>query len=344
MPGLFILKLITSTDTAPMKLILLTLFFLCLSALTHGKDCDPNDEIKELSCFIQDISKKVLEQKEVVPHHIYHFGKKPILDNDIAAGTIKQADWDKFIMGDQTRYQLGSVRRGLYGTGGVDSNEFFADSYNWLIDIKIKDECRKPSRVVDLSHLEEDPRFINWFKKKARDINLSSFGSKCIITDDNYQGYNSNDCEELVTDFLKETKVAIVQDHIIEKSFYIRDRSCIEKITGSPDDWVDVLASRPNLWLDRCGNMNLDSLPALLFHSLPLMKKPFTKSTRDQIVKNFDLSLVLVPERRKLLTEMLDAKLRCETQGKDDFNQQFKDVSNYPLNVFPYAEFEKICP
>lgn len=341
MPGLFIFEFSPLTETESMKLILLTLFFFCLSALSHGADCDPNDEIKQLSCFIADITKEIVEEKEVVPSRIYHYGEKNILDVDIKNKTVPQADWDQYIMGDTTRFALRKSRRGLYGTGGVDSNNFGYDKYNWLMEIKIKDSCRAPDKVAALSELSSNKKFIKWFGTTREDYTMRDFASQCVMT--NYEGYPFEACDNIVDQFLRDEKIAIVQDEIIGKSFYIRDRSCVENIEGSPDFWVETLANRPNLWLDRCDNENLESLSSLLFHALPHMKKKFTKDLRDKLVKNLDLPLGLQPNQKQMLTQVLDAKLRCDLKNKTDFNNHHADGIQYPL-IFPWGEFEKDCP
>src|SRR4051794_21598578 len=85
-------------------------------ATRAAADCDSSElslspDVPRLACEIQSISKAIQAQEQVVPAHLYHYGIRDALLEDIHAGNVPQEAWDKFIMGQSTRYKLHSSRR-----------------------------------------------------------------------------------------------------------------------------------------------------------------------------------------------------------------------------------------
>ncbi len=218
-------------------------------------------QVQGLSCDLRDIAQRINSGKETVPKTIYHFGKEEYLRHHAEKGTITQDRWDDFIMGGKSRYKLAANRRGLYGTAGLDTNHFAKGDHTWLMEIHIKDECRKPENVVTFFGLPDSQRFKSWFEKLPESERaykaISDFKSMCFIDgapNDNYRGTFEGDeqCGSFIDKYLVQSNAKVVQDHAIKKSFYLRDRSCIETIKGSPKDVIELAANRRLLWLAPC--------------------------------------------------------------------------------------------
>lgn len=325
-------------------LILLLLFLFQLPAF--AEECDysaSSEEILKLSCNVKDIVKSILEEEEgVVPKRIYHYGKKEILNKNIEAKTVPQNDWDKYIMGDATKYALNVSRRGLYGTGGIDTNNFGRGNFNWLMEISIKDECRKPERVISLEGLHDDRRFKNWFKKrKDTPFSLSDFSKKCVIDIYDHKGYVDKKCEDLVTAFLAEGKFAVVLDHLVKKSFYVRERSCVENIRGTPEDLMEIATETPSLWMFRCGYQHQYNLSSLVIQTMASIDKPLDTATQAKLKKNLKLGHETA---LSYLEEAIDAKVRCDSKKSDDFKKAV-EAEGDKLEDFKFSkvEFDKIC-
>ena len=285
-----------------------------------------NEEILKLTCLSQDISAALIDGKEVVPSTIYHYGKKEHLDEDIKARTIPPYVWDKFIMNGESRFSLHSSRRGLYGTSGLDTNWYGGNGYEWLMQIEIKPECRKPKRVADISVLDKDKRFISWFAKSSYPTDIKkSFATRCNMGDK--LNLPEQICEDIVTHFLDDNKIAIVHDHVENKSFYIRDRSCINTIRGTPEEWIQVFTEQPNLWIQRC--KGISRIDLMLFKSLVLTSEKIPNS--DQLLKNVKLFIAgnensSGVSRIEFLEEAIKAKKRCDEKNNGEFSRYVMKV------------------
>lgn len=315
--------------------LLLLLFQLPVHAETECDYQATSDEIMKLSCDFFKIAHAILEKKEVVPTRIYHFGKKEYVDKNIAAKTVPQADWDKFIMGDITRYDLGVVRRGLYGTGGLDTNNYGHGEYQALMEITIKDECRKPERVVSLLELEKDSRFQTWFSKKKRSMKLKEFGEECQIWMP--KGYEHKKCEKLVSEFLKNSNFGVIQDHIESKSFYIRDRNCIENIRGTPSDWIEIFSNTPNLFVPRCRDYNKVYMLSALLSNVFQNAEPIPEETYAKLKENMRLSAGPVAD---ILSSAFEAKVRCDKVENGGFK---KTIEALKPNDLLDVEYQDLC-
>lgn len=238
--------------------LLLHLSTPALAAATFPDDCV--DELKKfaqeeslkVSCTILDIAAKILEGKDTVPPRIYHFGKPDIIKRNVEARTIPQKDWDDYIMGEKNRrFPLTAIRRGLYGTHHIDTNFFFDNEFSGMMEIEIKEECRKPDKVATMQNLEKDPRFIAWLKKQPEEMPLEKFAGECSYFTFN-NGFGYPQCNSLAAKFLQEADIKVIQDSAIQKSFYIRDRNCIATIRGTEEELLESLANNPALIFHSC--------------------------------------------------------------------------------------------
>lgn len=321
-----------------------------------------SEQITKLNCDIANITAEIRANHEIVPSRIYHYGKKPFLMEDIQARNVPDEPWTKFIMGDVTRFNLGGSRRGLYGTGGIEANSFGGGDYNWLMEIRIKEECRKPERVVTYPGLTSDERFKDWYKKRkgpedpTSDLTYDQFSTTCYwgdVPNMNFHGFNDKKCEAIIQQFLREAKIGIVQDHIITKSFYIRDKSCIETINGLPDEWIELFAEEDYLWSTKCGITNQSHLPGLLLQTLAESTKPISDATVAKLKKNVDsLFPTDTYNFRPLLSSAIDAAVRCRKKNSfDAFNGLVKshmndsiDVGGYSGSTVSIPDLNALCP
>ncbi|WPU65123.1 hypothetical protein [Peredibacter starrii] len=313
--------------------LLLLLFQLPVHAETECDYQATSNELLKLSCDFFEIANAILDKKEVVPSRIYHFGKKEYVDKNIAAKTVPEADWDKYIMGDITRYDLGFVRRGLYGTGGLDTNNYGHGEYQALMEITIKEECRKPERVFSLHDLQKDSRFQEWFNKKKRSMKLEKFGEECQLWDP--QGYDNKKCEKIVGEFLKDVNAGVIQDHIVSKSFYIRDRNCIENIRGTPSDWLEIFSNSPNLFIPRCNGYNKVYMLSALLSNVIQTVEPIPEATYVKLKENMRLSDGPVAD---ILSFAFEAKVRCDKIESGGFKKTIEALKPTDLLDVKYQD------
>ncbi len=311
-------------------------------------------EALSLDCDPSKIAKQIIDQKGgVVPSHLHHFGPRKFLDEDIQARTIPKAAWDQFIMGAQSRFGHLPVRRGLYGTAGIDSNGFgngaFAFNNNWLMEIVVDDSCRTPDVVATLDILSKDKRFQSWFasqKGTSREgfVNLRQYTTKCDGKM-SMTGFIDAHCDKLVERFLTESKIRVIQDDQLEKSFYIRDQSCIRSILGSPDEMIRLLADRDYWWMKPCGaDLASEYIPYYLAASLKEASKPVDPEILAKIDRNIDrlANTKLRPQVRNLL----NTYRHCALEGKlEQFQQQIDEtaIRNADPGTFHWDVPESYC-
>lgn len=207
----------------------------------------------------------------ILPPYLLHAGDKKILMEDIRRKGISQEVWDKFIMSGTGNFDgLPDFRRGLYGVLPEDlskislygSDQWCKGKENWVMIIHLKPECRK-NMVENYEVIDDDATgtkdpFTLWFAGKDRRTSLSPETMQFCINNGNekywtvgpFFGLNAADpeskkrskiCGEAIQSFFQETKAKIVidpmnGDYADYSSWAIRDRSCIEKITGTPED------------------------------------------------------------------------------------------------------------
>lgn len=194
-----------------------------------------------------------------VPREIYHVGQKPYLLEDSRLGTIPDDVWEKQIMGRGTTFGLVPYRRGLYGGENFDNLDLYANSYvgsrngkptvPWVMKIVIKPECREPRAVTDLA---TDERFVGWLAANVNDlVRDASFclnagakhcGELIVGTQPIANGQEENACDDVLQKFMKDVNPRVVKDSAWEKSWYLRDRACIEKLDASPAAVLEILA------------------------------------------------------------------------------------------------------
>ncbi|MGZ6470022.1 MAG: hypothetical protein ACXWRZ_02610 [Bdellovibrio sp.] len=227
-----------------------------------------------LLSFIAAISAKAQEEqteKYILPPYLIHAGDKKVLMEDIRQKGVSQDVWDKFIMSGNGNFDgLPDFRRGLYGVVPEDlsrislygEDQWHKGKENWAMIIHIKPECRKNvvenyQMIYDDLKVIDDP-FTLWLMGKNRTITLSPETIKyCTVSGMDkfwnvspFYGLNtatpeqkkrSQICGGVIQSYFNETKAKIVNDPVNGEvgdysSWAIRDRSCIEKITGTPED------------------------------------------------------------------------------------------------------------
>lgn len=298
-----------------------------------------NAELLRLSCLSQDISKAVLDKEKVVPSMIYNYGKRKHLDVDIKEKNVPLDAWTNGVMAPGTGlWKLNSSRRGLYGTSGLDTNWYAGgpNENNWLMQIKIKEECRDPARVFDLSLLDKDTRFIEWFDNlKSKKMTRHDFFSQCKLDEINF----SNEiCDEIVNQFLNDKKISVVHDHLELKSFYIRDRDCIETIKGTEEDWFNIFADQPNLWVMRCNGGKRSKIHAILLQALALAPGKIPRAK--ELLENVKLMGPGKQDLIDILTESIKARVRCEEKDSNDLIQYLNDHFEPQYGFEKYLKME----
>ena len=200
------------------------------------------------------------------PKVLYHVGqKKHLLENE-RNGEISQDVWDDFIMGRKTRFGLVPYRRGFYGASKFEVLEMYGNAYYgtegakvpWALKFTLKDECRTQDAASDLA---TDPAYLSWLLQnstsllKNADFCLNAKAESCrdiiIGTQPIANGREENVCDDLLQEFLTERNVRVVRDSEWEASWYVRDRSCIEKMDASPNTMLEMLADAAWDWDSR---------------------------------------------------------------------------------------------
>jgi hypothetical protein len=193
------------------------------------------------------------------PRVLYHVGHKPYLLDDDRLGTIEKDVWNDSIMGSKTRFGLVPYRRGLYGGARPDNLEIFGNEYlgspsgvprtPWLMKITLRDECRKPGAVSDLG---TDDRYLGWLAANTKELVrnapfcLDAKAKNCrdliVGTQPVSGGVEENTCDDVMQKFMKDVNPRVVRDSEWPSSWYLRDRTCIEKLEASPAAVLAMLA------------------------------------------------------------------------------------------------------
>ena len=287
-------------------LFLLSLFLIS-PARAAGAEEDCVNELRDISkqlnlrvaCNTIEIAKKILEGQELVPRYLYHFAKKEHVLQNAKERTIPENVWNDSIMGEKNRrFALRPIRRGLYGTHNLDTNGFYdSGSYSWLMQIELEPACRNPQKVATFSGLEKDPRFIAWFKKKASlPMSLEDFAKKCPSSPPDYIAVYAGDererCIQLAERFISENDIKIIQDSVVSRSFYIRNRSCIKNIRGTAAEQLEFLADEPSIFISECYGPPLDTTLSSVFTRLlmeDIVNEPVSEDVLDKLALNIQL-------------------------------------------------------
>ncbi|MGZ3743433.1 MAG: hypothetical protein ACXWRE_06515 [Pseudobdellovibrionaceae bacterium] len=213
------------------------------------------------------------ELEIVAPAYLLHAGDRKILMEDIRQGGISQEIWEKFIMSGSGNFDgLPSFRRGLYGVSPEDLSKislYGAEQWekgqeNWIMIIHLKPECRQRrfvienyERIFDNETPVTDPWTL-WLQGKGRKSSLSSDtmefciekGYENLWDAGSFYGLNNADplrrkkteiCGGVVQNFFEEKGAKLVGDpmngdYADLSSWTIREPSCIDKLTGTPED------------------------------------------------------------------------------------------------------------
>jgi len=223
------------------------------------------------------------ESENFAPHILYHAGKREHLIENAEAGTIPQKVWDSFIMPEKSsRYGLHYARRGLYGLIYPEN-----DWGDWIMEIHIKPECTTPERVGSIERLSEDPRFKAWIRRSK---NIFASGTRDYSTyckSISYQG--TDECSEIAEKFFTDHHVGVAVDGVIPRAWYIRDRECIENVLSTPEQWLQILKERRNLWADFCKGSGSDGTLYTFFKFLDRLfaeLKTISEADKKAILKN----------------------------------------------------------
>jgi hypothetical protein len=198
------------------------------------------------------------------PEVLFHAGSRTPLSQDVQAHEISQSVWDQFIMGNQTTWKLPSHRRGLYG--GADlavvarfaTGGFGLGKRNWAIAVRLRETCRQDARVDSgVYNLDDHSRFAQWFErtglkgspladhctgKRTGEAHFSWHpGTDYSLDSSSRQRQYSELCSPVIERYMNEMNIGVVQDQEWEESWYVRDRSCIERIEGTPDDLFRII-------------------------------------------------------------------------------------------------------
>lgn len=315
-----------------------------VSAQSAGWDCSSaiksiSEAPGRLSCDALEIAAKIIQGTDQVPKKIYHFGKKEILFKNIEARTVPQKDWDEKIMGDKDgrSFPLTEIRRGLYGTDGIDTNFYYGrgGSDRWMMEVTLSDQCRRPENVATLVNLQKDRRFIDWAKQRLSHEERDYF-SGCKFNDyllgywgpyTREHGPEDVKCSKITAKFLAENKIKVIQDNFIDKSFYIRDRGCIETIRGTGAELVEIFAENPFLLLQTCSERpGSKGNPALVLREL-LEKEKITESISNKILDSLTTnSMLLGDDDRGVARQAINAFVSCKRRkGDADCRESVRD-------------------
>ena len=193
---------------------------------------------------------------------LFHSGTRAHLDEDIKAGTIPQMAWDDFVMG-KTNFDLPAYRKGLYGAEALSGTSLYslyatlAGDSAWVMRIHVKPECVTKDAVFSEEYsVSDDPakggRFSRWYHLRRdqyraleKDCLTAGFweeGSQYDASQADPETKRlTNLCTPVLADFLDTTGVKLVFDTVNDNSWYLRDRSCIASLSGSPDELFDAI-------------------------------------------------------------------------------------------------------
>lgn len=187
------------------------------------------------------------------PKYLYHFGAYSSLIKSVHK-QIPKPVWDNAVMARGGGYRVVPYRRGYYGC----SNPHWCSSFTerqgekpepWLIRLTIKNSCLIPSAVAIPSKIIASQEFI----RKAG-------ANSCSESELTLVGGDESHCDQAMNRYLEENSIKLVFDEAMPdfedrnqsfafpNSWYIRDRNCVEKITGSPAEILSAM-TKANFWL-----------------------------------------------------------------------------------------------
>ena len=304
--------------------------------------------VETLYCEIDKLAEAIARQERTIPKILYHFTKQEYADENARLGTIDSDTWNDKIMGSASRFALSSLRKGLYGTTSIETNFFGTSEYPALMEIRIKDECRRPERTASLASLEQDARFQSYLTTHLEHrMSLSRFKTACVVEDMDFT-FNQmpEDCRVAIEGFFKAQKISIVQDTFVNQSFYIRDRECIEGIRGTVQDQIRILGEGEINWVPRCkGDLQTsNNLARLLIRltSQSIARNVTPAFDRERILKN---AMKLDDSVPAAVADFLDQIRECEKTGN---LQEFRKLLVETVKKSPFIQIWELsdirCP
>jgi len=329
----------------------------------------------------------VAETKRLPPKVIYHFGHKPHMLENAKLDTIREDVWKNSIMGGEGRYSLRPFRRGLYGGETVTGVEPYGGMYvgrkdktPWVMAIHIKDSCRKPQKVANLFASNDDPEFVDWLIRNFTELfaqSVECLSNKATSCADLFEfssvdwisstSRSESGCEELLNRYLNEGDYKVVTDGAHHGAWYIRDRDCIEKIDGSPEEVLEMFANGE--WSTKAlssGVMSGGAVGAGLYVTLfsalgdieklsPELARKLRAEALGSDLSVYDLVWKEIKKKRgsrewvaENVPILLDAFARCEAKGDLDafrevakrFDIRMKHEDSASFTKFPEAVWD----
>ncbi len=293
-----------------------------------------------ITCDPQYDAQQILAQKKSIPAEVFHFTRKEILAQDMTEHRLSEKSWMLSLVGGDLDSTNRQVRRGLYVSDGIDTNNLgnsiFGTKNNWLVQLTITDECRAPKKIATLLGLEKDARFISWFNKIALSErqgldDLERFAKTCSARESlGLDGYTDLRCEKIVLRFFEENHIAVVQEHQASKNFYFRDFTCIEYLKGTPESLIQIFLSQ-DFWVASCSVEYLsDYTPYLLAHSLAENTNPVSKADYELLFQN--VGLLRSESVRTEMAKMLKGYQQCVQEKKQKSFQKSVSALNLKLS------------
>lgn len=282
------------------------------------------------------------------PALLYHYGERSVLETDIAAGTVPPAAWTQFILQPKSRWGLPAYRRGLYGCPVSGWGETFASTAKrpWVMKIQVKESCRK-APVFNLAEIPESKDFLAWFRSRPQPEfrSYAAFADACFAQI--YQGRRfptgfasfalegklagNPKCHSLIQRYADPKRFPIAYDSGVQGCWYIRNRDCIERITGSADELVGMNAELPN---DIQVRMHVNGTEEYL---------EVARDLRDEAVR-IELLLSALAEAKHLKGADL---AKIEAIGRE-YNQRHYKVRPFPtpdwMKTYPIHEWVMFAP
>lgn len=299
-----------------------------------------------------------------VPLHLFHFGKKTILDQDLVDRGIPEAVWWKSIFGEDDRWKLPRFRRGLYGTEKALRADRFANRTDpAMIRVEVRPECRRPDRVATTLKLHEDPRFQKWQSKNPEwsESKCLEPGGKLAVRlyakfDQEAPTERTLRCEALIDRFFEETGIMVIHDEAVDASWYLRRPSCIATIEGTDSELLKMEGDPAFFGADQCGT-STDSLSSARIFMRMVMRvsPPAASADFRRAIAAWTGARLEMPPSSTWIADFAAAYERCSLRRRldelrssfEDFDRVLAEIENYEywvkLNEEPLNTFDKLC-
>lgn len=204
---------------------------------------------------------------------LFHAGAKQYLQKNVDLHGVSQPDWDHFIMpktSNNANFKLNEYREGFYGAEQLSEVGLYSfyqlqnGVEPQIIILKVKDSCLSRDKKFDANYkflpISKDNIFSTWIEKNKNNLEqknpqiLNRCRSILSVSDQAYWkegqpygGANSAEddddpvCQDILNQFLVENDIKVIKDVVNDSSWYIRDRSCIEDILGTANDFLQYV-------------------------------------------------------------------------------------------------------